>query len=104
MTVEPHYQRLNFKSNQNLRKRHGKFYWPLKLTITICGPTLSPGTVHASWVPLALVTVHIWEPNITLSLVGSLPNRVPVIVIEAASEILAGEAEDIVGAIEYENS
>ncbi len=62
-------------------------------------PTLSPGTVHASWVP-----VHIWEPNISLSLVGSLPNLVPVIVIEAASEILAGEAEDIVGAIEDENS
>ena len=36
----------------------------------------------------------------TLSLVGSLPNRVPVIVIEAASEILAGETEDIVGAAE----
>ena len=66
-------------------------------------PRFNPGTLHVSWVLVTVWTLHTWVPIVTMSLVISVPNCVPVIVIVAASETLSGEAEIIDGAIEEEN-
>jgi hypothetical protein len=73
-----------------------------RLTETSCGPTLRLSNEHVIEVPVVAVTLQLLVPILTVNLVTSLPNWVPVITITDADWMLVGETEEIVGATEDE--